>query len=314
MTELIEAGRVQTNTRIVRDELVAADPTNIKPGGTNISRVYAPGVTPDQFKDLIDSKYKGAEVNIIDPNQEGSLSSKFKTFTFKANGQPVSIVLATGIRAGEKGEISQAGTLQEQLKQAIDQNGGRIGIDVGRRSPVVITKGDVERIPGNYLADVSIDNILYIQLKQPQFQQLSGLIKTSTYVSGDALQEINLFIEKVKEITNGVMAPATNYKRQVVSPELARVAIFGDPKAPAGINHIQLVCKGDMQLVPTKTSGIYEIKGAAGTLKATDKLTKDSEWWPLMFAKYSRKHNQKGIKNCRFNFGASNFIPNAQNV
>jgi len=312
LTEILE-NRGLSTIRKVRDELVATDPTNLRDAGSRKDRIFAPNTTPEQFKELIKAKYKLSDddIEVIDAKASGSLSSQFPTFNFKVNGSDISIVLAKGVSRGEKGELAQASNLQKQLAQALQANGGSVKIKIGTLEPIEITKGIVQKIPGNLMADLSIDDKVFIQIKEERFQQLSGLIKTSTYVNGTDLVEINSFIDAVKTATGGEMKPSQGFKRIVESESLARPAVFGNINAPFSKDHIQLNCKGHLKLV--ELDGFYTIQGSseANTLAVTDDLKKGDQWWPYMVAKYSDEHNQKGITHCRFNFGTANFIPKA---
>jgi hypothetical protein len=307
-------------TRKVRDELIATDPSTFRQSKTRPNRIFAPNATEQDFVDAIKSKYNLSDddIDIIKAKATGSLSSRFPTFRFKVGTNNISIVLAKGIQRGERGELTQATNLQEQLAQALHINGGSIKIKIGTLEPIEITSGLVRKVSGNPLADLSIDDLIFIQIKEERFQQLSGLIKTSKYVNGPDLTEIDNFVKAVSTTSGGALRPTQNYKRIVESLSLAKIALFGGTEsAPFNIDHIQLICKGNLRLVPIdESAGVYTIQGSSdsSSLSVTDTLVPGKGWWPYMFAKYSKEHSQKGIVHCRFNFGASNFIPNAIDI
>ena len=314
-----EVGRIQTGQRVMRDkvfkQIQAVDPDARL--SSDITRIYSSKLTgkEKEISGLI--KKAGYEpLDVIAAGNDNSRSSQFSTFTLSDKQKPeleYQLVVSPGDIKGARHEKTQNLNIQTQIQEAIKDNNGSIQIEVNGLKPYTITEGVVASVPGNLPADTSIDNIIFLQLKEEKYQQFSGLISVSKYstTTEQDLVEINSFVEDVNKTSKGVMTSRNNYKRVVKSKDLAKAAIFGDTSLPYGPKHIQLICRGELKLVKVKDS-LYTIEGSSreNTLTEVDEIS--ANWAPYLYAKYSARHNQKGIKHCRFNFGPDAWMKNAK--
>jgi hypothetical protein len=314
-----EIGRTQTGQRVARDKVFKQIQT-VDPSArlsNDITRIYSSKLTgkTEEISDLIKAAgYEPSE--IIAPGGKDSKSSQFNTSTFSDEQKPelkYQLVVSPGDIKGARHEKAQNLGIQTQIQEAIKDNNGSIQIKINGLEPYTITKGIVAPVPGNLPADTSIDNIIFLQLKEEKSQQFSGLISVSKYstTTEQDLAEINSFVEDVNKASKGVMTSRNNYKRLVESKSLAKAAIFGDTGLPYGPKHIQLICRGELKLIKLK-DGIYTIEGSnkENTLSEVDEIS--ANWAPYFYAKYSARHNQKGIEHCRFNFGPDAWMKNAK--
>ena len=279
----------RSSTRNVRDRIVALSPDKIEPAG-KINRVYAPKVTPDDFKQMIEKEF-GVDVEVIKPGQEGSKSSKFPTFKFKVEGKEESIVLAKGIIAGEEGEKRQEASIDGQIKQL-----GSITLEIidskGKKHRIKNVTG-FQKITGNKKADFvfSGDEDLYIQHKSPSHQQMSGITKFSR----EEYPELNAFISEVAEVVESSPDKRLGKPmfRSIKDPELKRLAVYGDQNGtPDGV---QVYAVGDLSL-----EGEGESKSLVATRLYTYPEIPVKEDEPVLGATYRSDRNQYGIPNVRF--------------
>ncbi len=279
----------RSSTRNVRDRIVALSPDKIEPAG-KINRVYAPKVSPDDFKRMIEKEF-GVGVEVIKPGQEGSKSSKFPTFKFKVGGKEESIVLAKGIIAGEEGEKRQEASIDGQIKQL-----GNITLEIidskGRKRQIKNVTG-FQKITGNKKADFvfSGDEDLYIQHKSPSHQQMSGITKFNR----KDYSEIDSFIEEVsravkKSPTGRLEKPMF---KSIEDEELKRLAVYGDQDGSP--NGVQVYTVGDLGL-----EGEGDVKRLTASKIYYYGEIPTGEDAPVIGATYRSDRNQYGIPNVRF--------------
>ena len=295
-TALVEAF-TRSSTRNTRDAIVALDPDKIKPAG-KIDRVYAPSISPDQFKKVLEKKFK-TEVEVIEAGEEGSKSSKFPTFKFNVNGKDESIVLAKGIIAGEEGEKKQEASINDQIKQA-----GSITLKVGNEYSIDNVSG-FSKVTGNKKADFVFtgDSNLYIQHKSPSHQQMSGVAKFSR----EEYPELNDFIEEVAKVVSN--SPSGRLEKpmfkSISSEELKRLAVYGTQDGtPDGV---QVYAIGDLGL-----EGDSDVKKlTANKLYIYDEIPSGADA-PVLGATYRLDRSQYGIPNVRFGIYPASYFKGAE--
>jgi hypothetical protein len=214
-----------------------------------------------------------------------------------------------GEQRGAEGEEREKSSLELQIKDAIDRSKkGRITI-VAAEKDYEITEGRIIKVPGNQMADFSIDDTVFIQHKQLIFQQLSGFIKTQTkgILSEAALNEMKEFEKAIKRKVGGIMPRKTAYKQRVETLDLIRAALFGSTTRDFSEDKVQLICQGEIKLVELGKDK-YTVQGASKelTLAYSDETIPD-KWHPYMIARYSSTHSQYGVKNARFNFATKDY-------
>ena len=285
----LDVATTRSSTRNIRDAIVALDDINIKPAD-KIDRVYAPNVSPDEFKKKIEEEFKTA-VDVIEPGGEGSKSSKFYTFKFKVGDKVESIVLAKGIIAGEEGEKKQEVFINDQIRQAGSITLEVVGMD-GRCCTVNNVVG-FTRITGNKKADFVFagDENLYVQHKSPSHQQMSGTARFSR----EEYPELNTFIKEVAEAVKST--PSERLEKPMLqsieSDELKRLAIYGDQDGTS--NGVQVYAIGDLAL---EGEGKVRRLTARG-LYLFDEIPSEDDA-PVLGATYRLDRNQYGIPNVRF--------------
>lgn len=281
----------RSSTRNTRDAIVALNPEKIKPAA-KVDRVYAPNVSSDEFKKMLEKEFK-TDVDIIGPSQEGSKSSKFPTFKFKVNGKDESIVLAKGVIAGEEGEKKQEASIDAQIKQE-----GIITLEIidaeGKKHHIENITGFL-KITGNKKADFVFtskgEEQIYVQHKSPAHQQMSGVTKFSR----EEYPELNEFIQKVAKAVKD--SPKGRLEKPMFQPieseELKKLAVYGiQNNTPDGV---RIYAIGDLRL-----EGEGKVKKlVASKLYYYDEIP-SGEDTPVLGATYRLDRNQYGIPNVRF--------------
>lgn len=292
--DILEAAnkvRTRAVTRKIRDAIVASFPDQIRLADRP-NRVYAPNLSPEEFISVLKS-ICDTDVQIIEPKQEGSGSSKFSTFRFNVGDVEVSLVLAKGIPAGRKIEERQELTIHTQIQQE-----GSITLEY------TDVEGKVHHFEGidgfvkldkNKKADFAFtrqgENILYLQHKSLDHQQMSG---TSRF-DRQKYTELDEFIKEVElEVLN---SPGNRLLKSVSKPfeslEMKVLAVYGDQDGT--VNGVQIYAIGDLRL-----EGEGNIK-----ILVADKLynypeVPDGEDMPVLGATYRLDRNQYGVPFTRF--------------
>lgn len=289
ISTILDEAFTRSSTRNVRDKIVALDPSKIRPAGKT-NRVYAPQVTSDEFKQMLEKEF-GTEVEVIDPGKEGSKSSKFPTFKFNTNGKDESIVLAKGIIAGEEGEKKQEASIDSQIKQA-----GSITLEVTDDKGV---KHSIEgitgftKVPGNKKADFVFTGKeeIFIQHKSPTHQQMSG----TTRFNREEYKELEDFIQDVAEAVKNSPNGRLNKPmfKSIKNPELKKLAVYGDQDGTP--NGVQIYAIGDLGL-----EGKDKVKKLTATRLYTYPEIPEGEDEPVLGATYRKDRNQYGIPQVRF--------------
>ena len=293
---------VQSHTRKVRDEVVALDPSNIKPA-PRINRIYAPGLSTGELIDMIKEKYN-TDVESIPPKKEGSLSSKFPTLRFKAYGEDVSIIHAKGIIAGAEGEGRQASSINDQLQGQV----------------VILKVGNIEKevdgfrkVLGNKKADFAFTykgkDVIYIQHKSPIHQQMSGTVKFDR----DKYPILNAFIEEVKKLVDN--SPDQKLSTPVYTDigssddmnQFKVDAVYGDQDDSE--NGVQVYAVGNLKLVDD--NGVKRLE--ADEIFVYPEIPTGPNT-PVLGATYRSDRNQYGIPNVRFGVYPVSYLKNANKL
>jgi hypothetical protein len=287
--DALDEAFTRSSTRNTRDAIVALDSSRVKPAG-KIDRVYAPNVSAEEFKQMIEKEFN-TTVDIIKPGEEGSKSSKFSTFKFKTGDKEESIVLAKGIVAGEEGEKKQEASINDQIKQA-----GSITLEIidteGKKHHIENITG-FSKVTGNKKADFVFTggDKIYVQHKSPSHQQMSGVAKFDR----KEYPELDAFINKVKkEVKN---SPNGRLDKPMYQPikdsELKKLAVYGSQDGTP--NGVQIYAVGNLSL-----EGEGKVKKLAASKTYTYPEVPEGEDAPVLGATYRLDRNQYGIPNVRF--------------
>jgi hypothetical protein len=304
LKEVILEARSKTLTRTVRDELIAKD--NRLTPSPKVNRVYAPGVSEEDFKGIIKSVYPEIDINDIKvvgakKFEEGAQSSQFPTFIFRVDNQDVSIVLAKGEQRGSKIESSEVASVQQQIDELGEGEG--ITIKVAGKTYEGITK--IEKVGGNKKADFQLSNsggpAVFVQHKSPKAQQMAGIARPPYSEFG----EVKSFVEDVRDSTNDEGEITKPIAKEIVDESLKRLAVYGTLDASFSVDAVQVYCVGNIKLVGN-SDGAYTIQGATDTFTYPEIPTGDNE--PVLGATYRLGRNQAGIKNVRMGIYPKSFF------
>jgi hypothetical protein len=290
---LLEA-RSQSVTRKVRDAIVATDPSKIRPA-QNTNRIFAPDLTPEELVKKIKGLYD-TEVEVIDPKSTGSKSSQFPTFTFKANNDIISIVLAKGIVAGAKGENTQVTNILQQL------DGKSVTIKVGTDTYANID--GFRKIEGNTKADFAFtsggQDKIFIQHKSPVHQQMAGVAKPpySEY------PEVKEFTEEVRQKVAKEGRLTKAYVKPIKDVQLKTLAVYGTVDASFNKNAVQAYCVGDLKL-----QGDGDVLTLTATRSYVYPQIPTGGDTPTLVATYRADRNQAGIPNVRLGIYPESYRP-----
>ena len=301
LLELLEA-RSLSATNIARKKIID-NKGNLKiTPGNKLDRVYAPDVTSDQFKELLSSLFTDVTEVPAKDTEGGSKSSKFPTFKFKDGENEVSIVLAKGIRAGEKGETKEVTDLQSQ----ITEKGGKEGI--------TIRVGDIDyhdittvgKAKNNKKADFWLGSddkkVVFIQHKSLTHQQMAGIAKEPY----SKFPEVQQFIEAVRiKVSQGGPLKESVW-RSIQDENLKRLAAYGttDGSFTNDENAVQLYCVGSLKLVPTE-DGKFTV-GANESYTYPDIPTGKNT--PYLMATFRNDRNQAGIEKTRLGIYPQSYV------
>lgn len=293
--ELLEA-RSRSATRRVRDAIVKAD-SRLRAASTT-NRIFS-DTSSIEFKALLDSMGY-IEIQEL-PAGKGD-SSKFSTFVFKEkedDKDPIRIVLATGVIAGDEGEKAQLAGIE--------------GIIGGRMVKIIIGNDtyDVDgfrQIKGNKKADFAFTNgstdVAFIQHKSPTHQQMSGIKKFMNEEGGSNYQDITDLITEVKadiaangKLTRAISVPITNN-------ELKMLAVYGTMTPSFSINAVQAYCIGALGLKEVSTD-TYEL--TAPTLYTFPTVPAGADT-PVLVATYRKGRTQAGIKDVRLGIYPESYV------
>lgn len=290
---LLEA-RSQSVTRKVRDAIVATDPSKIRPA-QNTNRIFAPDLTPEELVKKIKGLYD-TEVEVIDPKSTGSKSSQFPTFTFKADNDIVSIVLAKGVIAGAKGENTQVTNILQQL------DGKSVTIKVGTDTYANID--GFRKIEGNTKADFAFtsggQDKIFIQHKSPVHQQMAGVAKPpySEY------PEVKEFTEEVRQKVAKEGRLTKAYVKPIKDTQLKTLAVYGTIDASFSKNAVQAYCVGDLKL-----QGDGDVLTLTATRSYVYPQIPTGGDTPTLVATYRADRNQAGIPNVRLGIYPESYRP-----
>jgi hypothetical protein len=257
-------------------------------------------ISNNDFIDIISNVFDIDTGNIktLPPKIEGNPSSKNFAFKFPIEGQEITIILGTETRGKEIEDYEL-----NNLNNIISENGGSINILVGDNLYSNITK--VNKIPGNKQADFEFigDKNLYIQHKDLKAsQQYSGIFS----IKDDP--EVQDFVKKVNELSNGVLQSKQNYKRPIKNDELKLLAAYGRG-SDFGPDKVYLICFGNITL--SKESDTFTITSPVQFIYPE---VPSDDYEPYMYVTFRTGMNQQNIKNARFGFYPKKYYPSAQEI
>lgn len=290
---LLESRSQQTLTRQVRDVLVNDSEGKARPASDK-GRIFTSELDNEAFKALIEKNYPNTEVDIVDKKDfaKGAESSQFPTFKFIVDGQPISIVLATGKVRGEGIENAQVANIQQQLRTL--NNGEGVTIKVaGETYPGIIR---IEKVQGNKKADFQLFDSqgpkIFVQHKSPQAQQMSGIARAPY----NNYKEVREFITAVQTAVknNSKIIDSVPVKDR----KLKQLAVYGTLSNTFSQDAVQVYCVGDIRLIKSPDSDIYTIKGEEDTFEYP--IIPDGTNAPTLGVTYRRDRNQGGIPGARF--------------
>jgi hypothetical protein len=244
-------------------------------------------ITNNEFIDIISNIFDidPKDIKILPPKSPNNPSSRNFAFQFPIEEKDIILVLGMEVIGAniEDYELSN-------LNKAIEEKGGSINIKVGEKIYKNITT--VDKIPGNKQADFIFKGTenLYIQHKDIQSQQLSGMSKLSDN------DEVKSFVEAVKQISGGELKNKDSYKRDIKSDDLKLKAAYGSGE-DFGIDKVEIICFGNITLVD---EGEYFIITSPTYFVYPKQLT--GEYTPHMAVTFRNNMSQQDIKNARFGF------------
>lgn len=273
--------------------------------GNRVNRVYAPDMSDEDFKKLIQQTLGISDVNVIRSGEPGSGSSQFSTFEFRSKDgkEKLKVVLAKGIIAGEEGEKKQESSIAGQIKEL-----GTINLHTQIKGDKAHPDGvfrDIDgfvRITGNKKADFAFTvggkPVLYLQHKGETHQQMSGIKELEKKADIEGKKKYPEIEEFVKEVKAKVEASPDRKLESPVSKsisdeDLKKEAVYGSQDGTS--NGVQIYAVGDLKLEGT---------GKDKTLSASriyyyDKIPTGADE-PYLGAKYVSDRSQYGVFNTRF--------------
>ena len=187
----------------------------------------------------------------------------------------------------------------DDLNQTLEQLGHPIDIKVGNNIYKNIV--GVKNTPGTPKSDFELfdkdgKSLIFISHKDcctaKDFQQYGGL---SAFKDNSEVQN---FVNDIKKELNGdQMVRGGGFKRKVQDQDLALKSIYGLNYGfpDFGINNVQIVCQGDIKVVPIK-GNIFELKSAHDMLNGTYPT---EGYTPYFIATFRSDRNDLGIKQAR---------------
>ena len=257
-------------------------------------------ISNNDFIDIISNIFDIDAENIktLPPKMEGNPSSKNFAFKFPIEGQEVTIILGTETRGKEIEDYEL-----NNLNNVIAENGGSIDILVESDLYPNITQ--VNKIPGNKQADFEFigDKNLYIQHKDLKAsQQYSGIFS----IKDDP--EVQDFVKKVNELSNGVLQSKQNYKRSIKSDELKLLAAYGRG-SNFGPDKVHSIYFGNITL--DKKANTFVLNSPVQFVYPE---VPSGDYEPYMYVTFRTGMNQQNIKNARFGFYPKKYYSSAQEI
>jgi len=245
-------------------------------------------INNNDFVDIISNIFDidTSEIKVIPPKTENNPSSKNFAFQFPIEGQEITIILGTETRGKDIEDYEL-----NNLNKVIEENGGSINILIGDNLYSNITK--VNKIPGNKQADFEFigDKNLYIQHKDLKAsQQYSGIFDVKDN------PEVQDFVKKINEISNGILQPKQNFRRSIKENDLKISAAYGRGN-DFGIDKVQAIYFGNITL--NKQENNFTITSPKSFIYPE---VPSGEYEPYMYVTFRTGMNQQGIKNARFGF------------
>ena len=261
---------------------------------SRIKRVKNIGnISNEDFINLISNVFDISlnDITLLKPHEKNNPSGKNYAFEFPYEESKVVIVLGSSKAAGIHIEEYEL----EQINSFIQQNGGKIDILLKDKVYTNITKA--EKIKGNKQADFIFygDEDLYIQHKEINSQQYSGIFDISNN------PKIKDFVETIRNISGGVLKSKENYKRAIVDKKspttdnvLALDVCYGRGDT-FGENKVQAIFFGNIKFEPKESV----FKMISNTYFVHPEIPSGG-FEPYIYVTYRTGMNQQNIKNARF--------------
>lgn len=234
---------------------------------------------------------------------------------FKLNGKDLSINdLAKSPAFGGRGKGT--GTAKEDIALAGINSEleklGTIDVELAGRLYKGIKKATTVR--GTPKADFTLNDetgpVIFISHKDGRtakdFQQYSGFKGLEDY------EEIQSFVEDVREVTNGELQPKQAFKRPLNSEEIKRKSVYGlnFGAEEFGINNCQAILQGPV-LFELQDTGEYII--TCNHQVYSPNIPSDS-YEPMLYVTFRRDRKNMGILNARFGIYPTSYAPKATDI
>jgi hypothetical protein len=227
------------------------------------------------------------------------------SFTGLIDGKSTTISASKIKKTGElggRGEGSSTAieaTAMNNLDDTLKQLNHPIDIKIGNNIYKNIV--GVKNTPGTPKSDFELfdtngKSLIFVSHKDcctaKDFQQYGGL---SAFKDNP---EVQAFVSDIKKEINGdQMVRGGGFKRKVNDQDLALKSVYGlnYGSSDFGINNVQIVCQGEIQLVPIKNN-LFTLKSAHDILNGTYPT---EGYTPYFMATFRSDRNDLGIKQAR---------------
>ena len=255
-------------------------------------------IDPEKSKPFIDNLKAGEYASL----------SKLPFYDFEGNSYTIGKLEKSdefGGKAIARGMDIEDRELTHLLDQ-IEEAGGKVDIKIGDSTYSNIISGN--KPSGNPKADFILYNenneaVIFISHKDSGgFQQYAGIASLTTN------PEVKKFVDDVKELTNNKLESKVAYQRNIENEQLQLEAIYGVGDK-FGLNKVQILCQGQMNLV--KEGDHYILESDHDFIYPT---VPNDKYKPKLMVTYRRGMNQQGVKDARFGIYPSSFYTSAKSI
>lgn len=308
--------RLYTNVLFEKDEklkkytkkelatIIAAQDINLEVGSSGKDVRIQPIASYDSAKFIQTLEDAGLKIiRIAKPGEEGSTSGQLRTYIVQdENENEYPVVLGKGKGFGTIDEDLVLNSLEDQVKALLLQNDVEyINIDING----YVQKVDgIKSTPGTPKSDFNFmykgKPVLFIShkagKKASDYQQYGG----TTCKSGKEIcqhEEIEEFVEQIKDIYPDGMPPGKSLWKKIRDPELKKLSLYGmDYGQKYGVDNVNALYQGNMTIVPG-SDDTYELD-AQHIVYNGDIPTGAYE--PVLYGRYSgSRGGNHGIKDLR---------------
>jgi hypothetical protein len=231
--------------------------------------------------------------------KEYSFSDLLKDQDFGGKEKGSTTSIETAVMSNLNSKLEQNGPIDIKIKDVIYKN------IVSTKNTPGMPKSDFE------LVDENGKSVIFISHKDgstaKDFQQYGGV---SDFKSESEVQD---FLEAVKkEIGGDEMIRGGGYKRKVKNTDIILKSIYGINYGSSeyGINNIQIVCQGEINLVKIEDN-IFALKSNHDLLNGT---VPTEGYTPYFMVTFRSDRNDLGIKNSRFGIYPEATRPSAKEI